>query len=163
RFNAFMAGRRIFIHTGALMTAGTPNQIIGVISHEAGHIAGEHQHRLREQIDRARSRTLVAAVLGVGASAAGPQTASDSLGGDGAGLSAGGAEAARRSLLGYQRTEEITADRPAVDYLERTGQSGRGMLETFERMAGSLALAGVNTDPYQLSHPMPHERIANLK
>jgi Putative Zn-dependent protease, contains TPR repeats len=162
-FNAFVAGRRIFIHTGALMTAETPNQIIGVIAHEAGHIAGGHQHRLREQIARAQTMAVVAALLGVGAAAAGAAADIGGLGGAGAGLAAGGAEAARRSLLGYQRTEEITADRSAIEYLERTGQSGRGMLETFERMAGSLALAGVNTDPYQLSHPMPRDRIANLK
>src|SRR5690606_23807884 len=119
--------------------------------------------RLREQIARAQTMAVVAALLGVGAAAAGAAADIGGLGGAGAGLAAGGAEAARRSLLGYQRTEEITADRSAIEYLERTGQSGRGMLETFERMAGSLALAGVNTDPYQLSHPMPRDRIANLK
>ena len=32
-FNAFVAGRRMFINTGALMTAETPNEIIGVIAH----------------------------------------------------------------------------------------------------------------------------------
>src|SRR5690606_20932117 len=39
-FNAFVAGRRIFFHTGALLQAETPNEVIGVIAHEAGHIAG---------------------------------------------------------------------------------------------------------------------------
>lgn len=163
RFNAFVAGRRIFIHTGALMAADTPNQIIGVIAHEAGHIAGGHQHRLREQMARAQTMAVVATLLGVGAAAAGAAADIGGLGGAGAGLAAGGAEAARRSLLGYQRSEETTADRSAIDYLERTGQSGRGMLETFERLAGGLALTGANIDPYQISHPVPRERIANLK
>jgi predicted Zn-dependent protease len=39
-FNAFVAGRRMFINTGALLAADTPNEIIGVIAHEAGHLAG---------------------------------------------------------------------------------------------------------------------------
>src|SRR3990170_1117630 len=43
RFNAFVAGRRMFINTGALLQAETPNEIIGVIAHEAGHLAGGHQ------------------------------------------------------------------------------------------------------------------------
>ena len=40
-YNAFVVdGRNVFIHTGAIMQSDTPNQIIGVIAHEAGHIAG---------------------------------------------------------------------------------------------------------------------------
>ena len=36
-FNAFvMDGRRIFINAGALMDATTPNEVIGVLAHEAG-------------------------------------------------------------------------------------------------------------------------------
>src|SRR5687767_8322603 len=39
-FNAFVAnGQKIFINVGALMESETPNQIIGVLAHEAGHIA----------------------------------------------------------------------------------------------------------------------------
>ena len=50
-FNAFVAdGRRIFVNAGALMEAQTPNQIIGVLAHETGHIAGGHLARIREQL-----------------------------------------------------------------------------------------------------------------
>lgn len=163
RFNAFVAGRRIFIHTGALVTSETPNEIIGVIAHEVGHIAGGHQHRLRQQIARAQTMAVVAALLGIGAGIAGAAADAGGMAQAGAGLAAGGAEAARRSLLSYQRSEETTADRSAIGYLEQTGQSGRGMLRTFERMARGGALAGVNVDPYQISHPMPRDRIANLQ
>ncbi|EKF17303.1 M48 family metalloprotease [Nitratireductor pacificus] len=162
-FNAFVAGRRIFIHTGALMEAETPNEIIGVIAHEAGHIAGGHQERLRQQIQRAQTMAIVAALIGIGAGVAGAASKSGELAQAGVGMAAGGAEVARRGLLGYQRSEEATADRTAIDYLNATGQSARGMLTTFERLAGGLALAGVNVDPYQISHPMPRERIANLQ
>ena len=51
-----MDGRRIFINTGALMEATTPNQIIGVLAHETGHIAGGHLARLREQLAAAQTR-----------------------------------------------------------------------------------------------------------
>ncbi|MGB3387529.1 MAG: tetratricopeptide repeat protein, partial [Pseudaminobacter sp.] len=75
----------------------------------------------------------------------------------------GGGELARRGLLGYQRTEEVTADRSAITYLEATGQSAKGMLSTFSRFQSALALSGSRVDPYQVSHPMPRERIANLE
>lgn len=162
-FNAFVDGRRIFIHTGALTQAETPNEIIGVIAHEAGHIAGGHQERLRQQLKRAQTMAIVSALIGIGAGVAGAATDTRGLASAGVGMAAGGAEMARRGLLGYQRSEEVTADRTAIDYLNKTGQSAKGMLTTFDRLAGGLALAGVNVDPYQISHPMPRERIANLE
>ena len=162
-FNAFVAGRRIFINTGALMTAETPNEIIGVLAHEAGHLAGGHQERLRAQIARARTMAVVSTLLGIGASVGGALTDNGGLARSGGGIALAGAELARRGLLGYQRTEESSADRLALTYLERTGQSARGMLTTFERFASALALTGSRVDPYQISHPMPRERIANLK
>lgn len=162
-FNAFVAGRRIFVNTGALMASETPNEIIGVLAHEAGHIAGGHQERLRQQLERAQTMAVVAALLGIGAGIAGAASNVDGMAQAGAGLAIGGSEVARRGLLGYQRGEEMTADRSALTYLKATGQSAKGMLTTFERFASSMALAGVNVDPYQISHPMPRERIANLE
>ena len=42
-FNAFVAnGRKIFVNVGAIMEAKAPSEIIGVLAHETGHIAGGH-------------------------------------------------------------------------------------------------------------------------
>src|ERR1700758_861460 len=42
-FNAFVAdGHRIFVNYGAIMQSETPNQLIGVLAHETGHLAGGH-------------------------------------------------------------------------------------------------------------------------
>lgn len=162
RFNAFVAGRRMFVNTGALMIAETPNEIIGVFAHEAGHLAGGHQDRLRQQLKRAQTMAIVATLLGVGATAAGAATNSSALAGVGGGIAAGGTEAALRGLLSYRRSEEATADQSALVYLRKTKQSPRGMIRTFERFASALSLSGSRTDPYKLSHPLPRERIANL-
>lgn len=162
-FNAFVAGRRIFVHSGALLQAETPNEIIGVLAHEVAHLAGGHQHRLRQQLESAQTMAVVSMLLGIGAGVAGATAGAEGLGQAGPGLALGGAEIARRNLLAYQRTEEITADRAAIDYLNKTKQSGHGMLKTFDRMSRDMALAGVRVDPYQLSHPVPRERIANLE
>lgn len=162
-FNAFVDGRRLFINTGALLTAETPNEIIGVIAHESGHIAGGHQDRLREQLARAQTMAVIATLLGIGATVAGATTNNAQIAQAGTGIAAGGGEIARRGLLGYQRTEETTADRSAVTYLEKTGQSAKGMLKTFSRFESALALTGTRVDPYQISHPMPRDRIAALE
>ena len=56
-FNAFVIdAKRIFVNAGALMDAQTPNQIIGVLAHETGHISGGHLEqaalRTRQRADR---------------------------------------------------------------------------------------------------------------
>jgi predicted Zn-dependent protease len=161
-FNAFVAGRRMFINTGALMDAGTPNEIIGVIAHEAGHIAGGHEQRMRDRLAGAQTMAIVATLLGVGVSAAGAASKNSGIAGAGSTLAIGGSEMARRYLLAYQRGEETIADRSAVTYLNRTHQSAQGMLTTFKRFENALVLSGTRGDPYLRSHPMPRERIANL-
>ncbi len=82
-FNAFvMDGRHIFINAGALFDAKTPNEIIGVLAHETGHLAGGHLMRLREKLAQAQTQSIIAMLLGVGAMVAGatrrPQYASAS-------------------------------------------------------------------------------------
>jgi predicted Zn-dependent protease len=57
----------------------------------------------------------------------------------------------------------MNADQAAARYLDATGQSIRGMLTTFQRFSQSLSLSGVQVDQYQISHPLPRERIALLE
>jgi len=162
-FNAFVDGQRMFINTGALADSAVPNEIIGVIAHEAGHLAGGHQQRLREQIATAQTLAIVGGLLGVGALAAG------SIAGSSGGAQVGGAlitatpTLVQRNLLSYRRSEEMNADQAAARYLNATGQSMQGMLTTFRRFSQSLSLSGVQVDPYQISHPLPRERIALLE
>lgn len=162
-FNAFVDGRRIFINTGALVSATTPNEIIGVIAHESGHIAGNHQQRLREQIARSRALAVVGALAGIGAATAGGLAGVDGAAAAGGGLAQAAPSVAQRALLSYRRSEEITADRAAVKYLNATGQSAKGMLTTFQRFSQGNALAGVRVNPYEQSHPLPRDRIALLE
>jgi predicted Zn-dependent protease len=163
-FNAFVAdGRRIFVNIGALYEAETPNQIIGVLAHETGHIAGGHLARLRDQIANAQTASIVAMLLALGAGVAGAATNTPGVGQAMPGLMMGPQEIIRRSLLGYVRQQEESADRAAVNFLNATGQSTKGMLETFARFADQTMFVSRSVDPYTLSHPMPRERIAALE
>src|SRR3954454_669175 len=80
-FNAFVAdGRRIFVNYGAIMQSETPNQIIGVLAHETGHLAGGHLSKLREQLANAQTQMIIAMLLGAGAIAVGSTRGSNSAG-----------------------------------------------------------------------------------
>src|SRR5262249_56760631 len=75
QFNAFvMDGRRIFVNSGALFESTTPNQIIGVLAHETGHIAGGHLSKMRQEMANAQTQLILATVLGVGAMVAGAKS-----------------------------------------------------------------------------------------
>jgi predicted Zn-dependent protease len=164
-FNAFVAsGRKVFMNVGVIMDSTTPNQVIGVMAHEAGHIAGGHLFRLREQLERAQIMAVAGMLLGAGAVVAGSRSGQIGMSGAGPmGAITGPVEMARRSLLAYQRGEEQAADKAALRYLNQTGQSTKGMLETFQRFADESLFRRVGTDPYLQSHPMAPERIAALK
>ena len=87
-FNAFVAdGRRIFVNYGAMMQSETPNQIIGVLAHETGHLAGGHLAKLRERLAEAQTQMIIAMLLGAGAMVAGAR------GGGNSGLANAGAAA----------------------------------------------------------------------
>ena len=153
-FNAFVLdGRNVFIHTGALQQADTPNQVIGVIAHEAGHITGGHMAALRARIARDTSRILLARVLGIGVAVATGNAAA----------AAAGDELIMRSLLAERRSQESAADQAGLSFLNKTNQSGRGMLETFERFAQQEYIGDQNKDPFVRSHPVATERLAQLR
>jgi predicted Zn-dependent protease len=168
-FNAFVAdGRRIFVNYGAILQSETPNQIIGVLAHETGHLAGGHLSKLREQLANAQTQMIIAMLLGAGAMVAGSTRGSGSAGNNGlanagAAAIAGPQEMIRRTLLSYQRQQEENADRAGVKFLTATQQSPKGMYETFKRFTSESLFAAHGADPYLQSHPMPAERVAALQ
>jgi predicted Zn-dependent protease len=72
-------------------------------------------------------------------------------------------EMIRRSLLSYVRTLEDQADHAAVKFLNATGQSPKGMYDTFKRMNSETVFAAQGVDPYAQTHPMPADRVAALE
>ena len=161
-FNAFvMDGRRIFINAGALVDAKVPNEVIGVLAHETGHMAGGHLSRLRQQLANAQAASIIAMILGLGGAIAASRGGAG--GGNPAAAILGPQETIRRSLLSYQRAQEEQADRAGVKFLAATGQSAKGMSDTFRRLSDQILFAAQNADPYMQSHPMPAERVAALE
>ncbi|ODR97072.1 hypothetical protein AUC69_13250 [Methyloceanibacter superfactus] len=157
-----MDGHNMFMHAGTLMEAKTPNQVIGVIAHESGHITGGHLARLRSQVSKAKSAALMLQLLGLAAMAGGAIAGAPEMGQVGMGAAFGGQDAAMRSVLAYRQTEESSADQAAMTFLNATKQSGRGMLETFDVLADKLrGLRGIN--PYLMTHPLPQVRITQLQ
>ena len=164
RFNAFVAdASRMFVNTGAIMTTETPNEMIGVLAHEAAHLAHGDLAGIRQQIASSSTAVLIGALLGVGAAIAGTAAGAPSLGQIGSGIMAGSMQAGQRSILAYQRAQEAAADRSAVDYLNATGQSGEGMVAVLRRLANQDLLSARDADPYVQSHLLPADRLSTVE
>jgi predicted Zn-dependent protease len=164
RINAFVAGgQRIFIHTGLLTKARTPNEVIGVMAHETGHIAGGHLARLNNELERASTERIIGMLVGAAAMVGAAASGNNSAMGAGRGIMQGTQGMAQRNLLAYQRSMEASADQSALRYLEATKQSPNGMLTLFNKLATDNLATLANADPYMFSHPMPFERIRTLE
>jgi predicted Zn-dependent protease len=162
-FNAFvMDAHRIFINVGALMQATTPNQIIGVLAHETGHIVGGHLSKIRQELANVQTAALIGLLLGVGAIAAGAHSAGGDAGNVGLAAITAPQALGINHLLAYQRAQEESADRAGVRFLTTTGQSAKGMYDTFKRFADESLFSAHGANPYFQNHPIPQERMAAL-
>jgi predicted Zn-dependent protease len=156
--NAFVSGgQRIYIHTGLLMRAEDPEQVIGVIAHETGHIVGGHIAARVNKMQDTSKTMLVSYLLGLGAALA---TGHGELA---AATVRGAQDIALKDILSFSRGQEQSADQAAVRLLKATQQSPEGLLDFMEILSGQEALLSANQDPYLRTHPLTIERITFLR
>lgn len=167
KINAFVLdSRRIFINSGLLISANTPNQIIGVIAHETGHITGGHLAGLRNALKKTSTAQFLITLAGIaaiaGSAASGNLTTSDSAS-IGSAIFSAGNTVSLRTLLAYRRSQEAAADQTALRLLNASEQSGQGMLAFFQRLHNDSLGSLDGIDPYYLTHPTGGERLATLQ
>ena len=155
--NAFVTrGQNIFLHSGLILEANTPNQLKGVIAHETGHITGGHIVRSDYGRRSAYGSMLIAAGIGLAAILAGEGQA-------GALVLGGSQQFGALEALSYSRVNESAADQYAADYMERTGQSGKGLIQFFEKFRAQEVLSQARRYPYFRGHPLSADRIDALR
>jgi predicted Zn-dependent protease len=162
--NAFVAGgQRVFIHTGLITRSDSPNEVIGVLAHETGHIAGGHLARMNSELASANAQSIIGMLIGAAAVVGGALSGNSGAAQAGQGVILGSQGLGQRSFLQYQRGMESTADQSALKYLSATGQSAKGMLTLFNVLANESLASTSHADPYVYSHPMPFDRIRALE
>ena len=160
--NAFVSGgQNIFITTGLLMRSENYAQVVGVIAHETGHIAGGHLARMEDAIRAAQAESIIAMILGAGVIAAGGGRGQS--GQAGGAVMAGGQDVATRNFLKYTRGQEAAADQAALSYLDQTQQSSRGLDQLLGILAKNEEIYSGRVDPYMLSHPLTKDRLDNVR
>lgn len=150
------AGQQMFIYTGLIQETENPNQLIGVMAHEAGHLAAGHTVRSGEMTRAGMKPFLLSMGLGILAVAAGAPDA-------GAALIASSGQFGTLGALGYSREQEGRADQAAAGYMERAGISARGLVEFFENFRYNEVFSEARRYPFFQSHPISSERIEMLQ
>ncbi len=152
--NAFaLPGGNVAIHSGLLLAADSPEEVLGVLGHELSHVT--HQHGMRAMIQGVGLFAVVQAFLG-----------------DATGLLAVLANNAPFLLTQkFSRDFEREADEQGFRYLEAAKLNPRGMITFFDKMRreeekvreqlpGGEALDALN---FLSTHPATPKRMARLE
>ncbi|HEV2363573.1 MAG TPA: M48 family metalloprotease [Caulobacteraceae bacterium] len=154
--NAFTAGGlNIFLNTGLIIQTDDPDQLIGVVAHETGHMAGGDVAHSGAMGHAGLGPLLLGLGLGALAAAAGAPDAA-------AGLVYSGSYFAAINELGYSREQESRADAAAVTYLEKAGYSGKGLVDFFNKFRYQEVFSDDRKFPFWRDHPLTDERIDAL-
>jgi predicted Zn-dependent protease len=155
--NAFVAGgQNIFIHTGIIVEAEEPIELKGVLAHETGHITGAHLARSGDLSRAAMGPFLATMAAGLAAAVAGHGDAAASL-------------LMQSQYFGtlaaftYSRGQEARADLAAVQFLEDSRQSTRGLIAFFDRFREQELFSEQRRYPYFRTHPMSSDRVSVLR
>lgn len=157
--NAFVAGgQTIFVHTGLITNATNVDDVVFVLSHETGHIIGGHVVRGIEQLKNAQSTALISTVLGGLVAVAGGRPDA------GMAVMMGGQGSALGLYLSYRQVEESSADRTAVDIMNKTGYSLIGFKNTMRQIEQMERLnASREAGAYLNTHPVTKDRIRDME
>ncbi len=154
QINAFVAGgANIFIYTGLIEKTKNPEELIGVMAHELGHIEGGHLIATRRAFERASYESIVGTVVGIGAAI---------LSGQGEAASAiisGSQNIAGRRFLSHTRVNESAADQAALRYMQQGEINPAGLVSFFRVLESQELLPTDQQTEYMRTHPLTRNRI----
>lgn len=155
--NAFTAGgMAIFMTTGLIMAADSPDEIVGVLAHETGHIAGGHILSLTSHMRTASYEAIISMILGMGVGIlSGNADAASAIGTLGTARAYG-------SLFAHSRLEESAADQAAITFLSNANLPVQGLASFMKKLEDQELLPPAQQRPFARTHPITRDRIAAL-
>jgi predicted Zn-dependent protease len=148
-------GENIFVFSGILLWLRKPNELIGVMAHETGHISAGHLSRGQYGMKKAMIPMLLSMVASIGAMIAGAGALVPAIMGVGQAVAEG-------QFAAFTRVQESTADQIGAKLLLATHQSPMGMYETFQRFASEEAMGAYKVDKFAVDHPSGQDRVFDL-
>ncbi len=150
------AGYDMIVTTGLILQTKTPNELMGVLAHETGHMAGGHVARSGDMEHAALGPMVLGIGLGILAALAGAPDAA-------AGLIYSSSYFAELNVLAYSRVQESEADQAAITYMEKAGYSSQGLVDFFDNFRYEEVFSDAKRYPYFQDHPLTDDRIEALR
>jgi predicted Zn-dependent protease len=144
--NAFATpGGYLYVYTGLLLAADNEAEVVGVLSHEAGHVVGRHSARAMVNAYGLQAITQLALGKDPGTAA---QIAAALVG--------------QGAMLAHGRSEETEADEYGAKYAAGTNYDPRGLITFFQKLQKMQGdTPGVLK--WLSTHPTNAERINHLE
>lgn len=156
--NAFVAGgANIFIYSGLIQKTENADEVIGVIAHELGHIAGGHLTRTGEVAKNASFEAMIGALLGIGAAVATGDSSAAA-----AGISIGQGQAINK-YLAHSRVQEASADQAGFRFMTGAGINPEGLPSFLGKLSSQELLTTDQQSQYVRTHPLSRDRVENLE
>ncbi|MBB1471472.1 M48 family metallopeptidase [Luteimonas sp. MC1782] len=163
--NAFATlGGYIGTNAGLVLTAGSEDEVAGVLAHEVAHVTQSHVLR---GVERAQRDSVPMLLAMLGAIAVASQSDSSSSGEAAMAAVASAQGLALQRQIDYTRSNESEADRLGMRTLARSGYDTAAMARMFERMQ---ALSRTNQGgererlpDYLRTHPVTTTRISEAR
>jgi predicted Zn-dependent protease len=149
------AGYDMIVTSSLVMETKTPNELMGVLAHETGHMARGDVARSGQE-GRAGMGPMIAGLgLGILAAIAGRPDAA-------AALIYSGSFFGQLNMLAYDREQEARADEAAVTYMEKAGYSSQGLVDFFNTFRYQEVFSDIKKFKYFVDHPLTDDRIEAL-
>jgi predicted Zn-dependent protease len=142
-------GGFVYVNRGIIEWARTESELVGVLSHEIGHVAGRHGANNLARMSSAESLILEASSRLLGTPA--PALILKQIGGP----------VAFMALMKYSRTDELQADLLGFYNMQRAGWSPDGIVDLFKHM-GDRSSPMDSILAMTQSHPAAADRVAQI-
>ncbi|MFC1816900.1 M48 family metalloprotease [Thermodesulfobacteriota bacterium] len=155
-YNAFATpAGHIYINSGLLAAMQNEEELAGILSHEISHVAARH---ISQKIDRSKKigiATLAGIAAGIFLGAGGAATAANAV-------TLGTVAAGQSIMLAYSREDEMQADQRGLDYLNKAGYSGLGLVTILKKIRSVQWFGSKQIPTYLMTHPASEDRIAYI-
>ncbi len=151
RLNAFaLPAGFIYLHSETILSAGSIDELVGVIAHEVAHVKRRHHARAEEKM---AIPNLISSLGGAAVSVATRDPT--------AAVVAPAANVALR--LHFQRAFESEADESGVIFMTRAGYDPQHVSRFFDRILQAERQNPIEIPPYLYSHPDVEDRKAYME
>ncbi|RPH52819.1 MAG: tetratricopeptide repeat protein [Desulfobacteraceae bacterium] len=156
-YNAFAGpGGHIFIHSGLFEAMDSEEELAGILAHEISHVICRHISDRYERSKKIEMATLAGMAAGILLGATGGAEAVSQA------ITIGSAAAGQSLSLAYSRDDEMQADQIGLDYLNKSGYTGEGIVTVLKKIRDRRWFGSAEVPAYLTTHPAVEERIGYL-